>query len=225
MHIVRPHVRQGDARQIADPPGEGVGRGDAVADGHVELRELGHGNRTLQFIHPRIQGQKIVVGLRVAIAPRFVDEEAHAAGQRVVAGDHQPAFTGGDMLALLQAVTADRPQGAHQLSLATGQISLGAVLNHGHVMPLGQGHNRRHVTRIAKQVRHNNGLGPVAQTGRDGLSGDVRGAGIDIGKHRDSALIQNWGNRAHICDRRGDDLIARLGIDRGYRGMNGARAG
>ena len=47
----------------------------------------------------------------------------------------------------------------------------------------------------------------------DRVGGDVAGARVDVGEHRDRALVEDRRQRAHVGDRGGDDLVARLGVE------------
>ena len=72
----------------------------------VQLGQLAHGDCSLQFAHPVVQREKVVVRLRVAVSPAFVDEQEKAARQTVIVGCDQAAFAGRDVLALLQTEAA-----------------------------------------------------------------------------------------------------------------------
>ena len=165
-----------------------------------------------------------MVGVRIAVAPGFVDEQVHPAGQGVVVRHHQPPFTGGHVLALLQAEAADGAKGSHQLAVVARKKCLGAILDDGDVARSGERHDLAHLAGIPEQVRDDDRPGPRAQPGLDGRRRHVEGVGIDVGEHGDGALVEDRRQRPHIRDRRRDDLVARLRIDRRDGRVDGSRA-
>lgn len=76
-----------------------------------------------------------------------------------------------------------------------------------------QVHDWAHITGIAKKVRHHDGFRSFRNLGGNRLGGDIIGERINVGKNRNCRLINNWRNGAHVGNRGGDDLVARLGID------------
>ena len=61
--------------------------------------------------------------------------------------------------------------------------------------------------------------------GLDGGGGDVHRVGVDVGEHRDGALVEDRAQRPHVGDRRGDDLVARLEVEAGEGDVDGGGAG
>ncbi len=96
----------------------------------LKFRQLAHGAGALQFTHPVVQGEEVVVGLRIPIAPGLVDVKVHAPGQCRVVADDESTLTRRDVLALLQAEAADVAPGANIPSRVLGQEGLGTVLDY-----------------------------------------------------------------------------------------------
>ena len=99
-------------------------------------------------------------------------------------------------------------------SSTTGTRCLSATVM---ISPISHGLPNRCVTTIAF-VRSLSRVG-------DRVGGDVTRAGIDVGEHRDGALVEDRRQRAHVGDGSGNDLVARLGIEGRHGGMNRRRAG
>ena len=87
-------------------------RCDSALNHAVELRKLGGRDRPLQLAHAVVEGHGVVGGILISIAPRLVDAEEGATCQIGVVRDHETAFTGCDVLALLEAKAADIPHTA-----------------------------------------------------------------------------------------------------------------
>ena len=136
-------------------------------DRRLELPKLGESDGALQFGHSIVEGQEVVVGLGVAVAPGLVDEETHTPCEVVVVGDDQPALASRDVLSLLQTEAADRADRADRAARRRGEIRLRAVLDHRQAVPLGQRHDLGHLAGIAEQVRDHDCLRAIAEAGRD----------------------------------------------------------
>jgi hypothetical protein len=129
------------------------------------------------------------------------------------------------VLALLQAEAADRAVCSYQLATIAREVCLSAIFEHGQTVLAGEIDDRAHLAGIAEQMRDYDRLGLFAQACGDSISRDVAGERIDVGEHRNSSLVEDRRQCAHVGDRRRDDFVARFRIDRGNRAMNGRRAG
>jgi hypothetical protein len=158
-----------------------------------------------------------VVRVGVAVPPGLVDEQPDPPGERVVVGHDESALAGRDVLALLEAEAADRPQRAHEPSGALGEERLGAVLDHRDALAVGERRDRRHVHRVAEQVGDDDPARALGEAVLDGLRGDVERDRVDVREDRDRTLVEDGREGAHVRDRRRDELVARLGVDRGDR--------
>ena len=116
------------------------------------------------------------------------------------------------------------PQVADFAAADLGAERLGAVLDHRDAAAAGQLHDLAHSARVAEQVRDHDRLGARAEGGFDRVGGDVVGERIDVGEHGDRRLVEDGREGAHVGDRGGDDLVARLGIDRRDRRVERGRA-
>ena len=74
--------------------------------------------------------------------------------------------------------------------------------------------DRVELARVAEQVRHDDRGGAIREPAAIGRGGDVAGARVDVGEDRDRALVEDRRERTHVGDRRGDDLVAGLRVDR-----------
>ena len=68
-------------------------------------------------------------------------------------------------------------------------------------------------------------LRALAQPRGDRVRRDIARAGIDVGEHRDGALVEDRRQRAHVGDGGGNDLVAGFGVEGRDGGMNGRGAG
>ena len=107
----------------------------------------------------------------------------------------------------------------------TREERLGAVLDHRYAALPGQRHDAAHLAGVSEEMGHHDHAGPVAETVADRLGGHIAGAGINVGKDRDGALVEDWRERTHVGDRGGDDLVPGLRIDRRDSRVQGRRAG
>ena len=155
-----------------------------------------------------------MVGFRITVSPGFVDEQEHSPRKFLIVANAKPSFTGRDVLALLHAEAADVTDETHVFASVGGVKGLGTVFDHRDVFAACQFHDRTHVARVAKQVRHDDGLRSVTQPGLDRVGGHVASAIIDIRKNGNRALIQNRCQRSHVGDRSRDELVTRLGVNR-----------
>ncbi len=78
------------------------------------------------------------------------------------------------------------------------------------VSQLAKGFHRR---RVAEQVRDNDRFGAIADCIFDACRIKITRRGIDVSKDGDRRLIKDRRDRAHIGDRRRDDLVARFRVD------------
>ena len=165
-----------------------------------------------------------MVGRGIAVAPGLVYEETRTACESVVAGNNQAPLARRDVLPLLETEAADRANRADDAPSGRGEIRLSAVFDHWQVVPSRQSGDFRHLARITEEVCDHHGLRPGAEAGRDSVGGDIAGARVDIGEHRNRALIEDGRDRTHVGDRAGDNLIARLRVERGHCRVDGCRS-
>ena len=187
--------------------------------------KLGERDGALKLAHPRVQRREVVIRVLVAVTPSLVDEETHAAPELGIVGDDHAAFTGGDVLALLQAEAADGAERADGAAIIGGAIGLRAVFDNGEAVSRGELQDRAHLGRIAEQVGDDDGAGLWAQDALDRFRRHVAGPWVDIRKNRDRGLVDDRCDGPHISDGRRHDLVARRRVDGGDRGVDRGRAG
>src|SRR5262249_8692862 len=146
--------------------------------------------------------------------PRLVDEQEHPPGVLRLIRRDQAAFARRDVLALLQAKSTDVADRPYRLARLASTKGLGTIFDHRNAAWPAVPHDRRDIARISKQVSDDHGASSPADGPRDRFWRDVAGIRINIGKDRNRALIKYGRERSHIRDGRGDDLIARLRVDR-----------
>src|SRR3982751_4275904 len=100
-----------------------------LRDRPVQLGQLRDRYRSLQFGRAVIERKEVVVGIGIAVSPSFVMEQPRAPGVLRIIGCDDSAFTGCDVLRLLQAEAADMTDGAHVFPFVFRVESLGAILD------------------------------------------------------------------------------------------------
>jgi hypothetical protein len=165
-----------------------------------------------------------VIRVGVAVAPCFVDEEEHSASELLVIRHNDSTFASRDVFSLLQAEAADGAECSDIFVVVTGQKCLSAIFDDRQIVRVGKLHDRPHLTRIAEQVCDNDGPGLFADPCLNRFRGDVVSFWINVGKNGNRSLVDDRCQRAHVGDRRGDNLVAGLRIDRGNGRMHGCRS-
>ena len=148
------------SRPSARPPARS--RRSTTSASFVELR---HGDRALQLGHAVVQGEEIVVRLRIAIAPGLVDEQEHPPGvvrrRSVTTRPPSPVVMCLPCCRLKQPMSPIVPTGlpAWRAQNAWAQSSITA-------MPRGRQSRMiaGHVARVAEQVRDDDRPRPRADT-------------------------------------------------------------
>ena len=145
-------------------------------------------------------------------------------------GQHRAARARGDVLEMVVAVRGDVAEGSQEPSLPAREVGLGAVLDHGDAVTLAQRDERLDVGGEARVVDHDDGAGlPVDELLHAPRVHVVRRR-IDVREPGHQHLVEHAGERAHVGDRGGDHLPARLDAERAQRdvhrrGARGAAAG
>ena len=127
----------------------------------VDLPELHASHRCLVAGHA-----EVVAGLLVEEArfpEREVAQRPQPLGELVVVGEHHPALAGGDDLVRVEAEAGDARRTTPVCRPANGcAVRLGAVLDHGEVVALGDLGRGVHVDRVAEQVDRDDRLASAA---------------------------------------------------------------
>ncbi len=85
--------------------------------------------------------------------------------------------------------------------------------------------HRGHVARVTVEMHNHDCARPLGDLTLDVLGKHVHRVRIDVRENRNRSLLEYGRDAAEVGDRRGDDLVARLGVDRPDSEMNGGRAG
>ena len=167
-----------DARQqLVEARGVGLaGSGPAGQLGQLDAADGGGHVR-----HAVVEAHQLV---GVLLLHALVADEAAAAGQLGVGrGDHA-ALEAGHVLGGVEGEGAPGPEGAHGLAVDGGAVRLGAVLEDGQAVTLGDGEDLRHVGGQTVEVDHLDGRRAFGDGGLD--TGGVEGEGhrVDVGEDR-----------------------------------------
>src|SRR5262249_17438170 len=136
-----------------------------------------------------------------------------------VARNRHPAIAGGHLLGLLKTETPNVPDGADVFALVFGEMGLRTILNQRYSMPLRDLYHGVHVAWIAEKVHQDDRA--CARRYFSLYIPRVHVVGVvDIGKYRNTVLVQNGDDGAQVGYRRGDDLIAWIEIQRAQRYVN-----
>ena len=122
--------------------------------------------------------------------------------------DTQTAVACRDVFVVIQTEAADITKSACQFALIVGHVCLSTILNNLDIVLFGNRHNLIHICRVTCQMNHQNCLGFVCNLCLNRHGVHVVGVGVNIGKNRDSVLVQNTDDTSHIGNWRGNNLIA-----------------
>ena len=200
-------------------------RGVGQALGYVagEMAQLGPKQRGVQWIHPKVAADGLVVIFRRAAVHA---EDTRALGQVVaVSGDHAAIAKAAEILGREKTECA---QVAHRANLPATEgraHRLRGVLEHGQAMCLGQALHAVHVRRLAKQMHRDDRLGVAGNAPLGGGDVDVEIGVKRVDEHRRRA---GAGDRACGCkkrERRAQHLVAGADAQRHQRKQQRVGAG
>ena len=103
-------------------------------------------------------------------------------------------------------------------------MRLGSVFDQPQAVPLGDHRQRRHVAGHAIQVNRHDANRALGDRGLDGGGIHVPGIRRAIDQYRRSAAVVHGVGGRDVRERRHDDLIARLEVERHQRQMQRGRA-
>src|SRR5262249_35309816 len=132
------------------------------------------------------------------------------------------ALTRGHVFPLLKAERPNCADCSNELLVLCCQVRLSAVLDHRYLVGCGDPLNARHVARVPEEMGRDDRPRPRRNTRRDALGRHVETHRIHVGEDRDGLLVEDGGDGTHVGDRRGDDLVTGLGIDRGDGRVDGS---
>src|SRR4029079_4563773 len=103
---------------------------------------------------------------------------------------------------------------ADQSTVLSGEERLRGILDDRNAVLRGDASDADDVARVAEHVRRNDRTGARADARGDGLRSEVQADRVDVREDRDRLLVQNGRHRTESGDRRGDDLVTGLDVDR-----------
>ena len=104
----------------------------------------------MQFGHPVVERQEVVIRVGIAVAPRLVDEEADTTGEAIIVGHDQSALAGRDMFALLQAEAPDGADRSNGRPPDVARYACAQSSTTGTRCRSASGHNLAHLAGIAE---------------------------------------------------------------------------
>jgi hypothetical protein len=139
--------------------------------------------------------------------------------QRIVAGEDRTAVAvAAQRLAGEEAGAAEAAEVAAPAALVAGAEALRRVLDHRDVaVACGDGVDLVHVGHLAVQAHRHDGPRARRDLGLDAAPVDVAGAGLDVDEHRRGAEQHDHLGGGGEAEGRGDDLVARLQLERHQR--------
>ena len=167
-----------------------------------------HGqHRGLQGVEAAVVAE---VGVQIAAGHAVDGQLTDALGQLSVLAGHSTAIT--SRTQVFGGEEAEAPgitPAADGAASPAGACGLGAILNHQQLMAPGDGGERLHVHRTAKQMHRQQRLGGRGDGRLHLLKIDQIGAGIHIHKHRLGTNGADGLRRGKKTEGGGDDLITR----------------
>ena len=149
-----------------------------------------------------------------------------AAVQRFIVGEHDPAFSGGEVLARLEAEGARIAERADRAAAPAREPRLRGVLDDPEAAPGRDGVHAVHVGRASADMHRQDGRRALRDRGLDQLRVQVVRARLDVDERGDGAQRPDGVGRRHEAVRARDDLVAGLhpGGDEGGLKRQGAVA-
>ena len=122
--------------------------------------------------------------------------------------DCDTTCAGRHVLGLLQAKAPNISKRPDQLALVFREMGLGTILNHDQIMLSSDLENRVHICRIPEQMDSHNRSRFLCDVCLNAVRIEIVSIRQDIGKDRDTILIDNRQNRTEVCDWGRNNLIA-----------------
>ena len=217
-------IRENDPGHLLKPRRQRCGGSATCLDQGHRFAKLGPRDCALQFRHPVVLPEEQMNAARLA-APPFVDEQARTLYEILPVHQGDAAVSTRDLLGLLQAEAAEVAERPDLSTPVFREMSLGAIFDQRNATRSEKLLDRAHVGWASEQVNDDDRPGAVCDPCRDAIRGQVPGDRIDVREHRDAVGKHDWDDGPHVGHRRRDDLVARIGIDRGDGDVDGGRAG
>ena len=182
----------------------------AVQDGQLRA---GHGGGELAqaevgalhtgaLLQVQFAGRRPVAPVAARIGPQLLEHRR----ERVVVGDHGPALTAGEDLAVLEAEAAEPAERAGLAALPGGAVGLRAVLHDGDAARPGDRVECRHVGHVGGPVHGDHRARVHRQV--EVVRPDAAGVPVDVDEHRDQAGAQRGGRGGGPGQRRYEHRLA-----------------
>ena len=160
----------------------------------------------------------------------MVPYQSEPFGDLIVVGDEDAAFTGMNMLVVVEAVSANIRHRPGHLALVMGSRRLGGVGNHLKTVFSCDRHQSVHIGGVAKDIYRHDRLSVRRDVRLDRSGIQTKGIRLDIRKNRDCIPMQYRGRAGAHGPWRHNDFVARFdahGADRGNQargpGIDGDR--
>ncbi len=150
----------------------------------------------------------VLLDLAVLRDARVVAEDDRALVDLLVVGAEHASLGGGQRLAGHQRHRGDLGDRAGQPALVERSVRVGDVLDDRHASLLGDGHQRVHVGRVAREVNGDDRLRARGDLAAHVLGVDAEGVRLDVGEDDGAAEAQDGDRGGPVGDGRADDLIA-----------------
>jgi len=193
----------------------------------IELAQLGHEDGPFQLGHPEVHAQERATADLDAESERAVPLVVHGEAAPIeilVVGDDHPAVATGDRLELVEAEDPDLADAAHAAATVAGPEGLGAVLDQGDAMAVGNGPQLGQPRRVAQHVDRHDRPRPRRDARLHVDRVEVERL-VDLGQDGQGPGIHDGGDRRDEGEARHDDLVAGADPEPGQRQPDAARPG
>ena len=168
----------------------------------------------------------VVIDRQVDVVAPVVHQALHQRRQAVVVGGGEAADAGHDQVRHIAGEAghvAPRPGGP---TFVMHEHRFARVLDHAQVVGLCEGHDRVHLTRLAKEVHRHHGARPPGEMLRQLRRVDADVVWLDVDEDGLEAVLQDDIGAGHEGHRRDQHLVARfplvLLLERVHRHLQGA---
>src|SRR5581483_4330710 len=180
----------------------------------VDLPELRTAERGLHARETEVVARLLVV--ETGSLEGEVAKQPQALGQRRVLGDDHAALAGRDHLVGVEAEAGEMAERPDPPAPDGGAVRLGAVLDHGETVTIGDLEQPIHVDGVTEEVHRDDRARPLDHEGLDQVEIEVPGDRLGVDRHRNAAVAVDTERSRDVRASADQDLGAGLEAERAH---------